>query len=158
MPGEVVIITTRSNRVPVVGTPCTRQRNATWSSAFTLLNLLPTPFREKDFPYLPLMSDNSTSGNSTEYAPFAVVNAKNRGGWIAITAVLGWGIVLICFFIRTYVRRVFLGNYGKDDAITAAATVGLIPGFHSFCTLILTLPSLQLFVKRFWCVCRFRMA
>ncbi|MCJ1382506.1 hypothetical protein MMC17_005619 [Xylographa soralifera] len=68
------------------------------------------------------MSDNSTAGNSTEYAPLAVVNATNRGGWIVITAVLGWAIVLICFVIRTYVRRVFLRNYGIDDAITATAT------------------------------------
>ncbi|MCJ1472904.1 hypothetical protein MMC13_001553 [Lambiella insularis] len=68
------------------------------------------------------MSDNLTAGNATEYAPLAVVNATNRGGWIAITAVLGWAIVLICFFIRTYVRRVFLRNYGIDDAITATAT------------------------------------
>ena len=64
------------------------------------------------------------SSNSTQDTPFAVVNADNRGGWIAITAVFGWSIILVCFFVRTYVRRVFLGRYGTDDAITAAATVG----------------------------------
>ncbi|MCJ1438360.1 hypothetical protein MMC27_007748 [Xylographa pallens] len=69
------------------------------------------------------MSDTSAVGNSTQYAPLAVVNATNRGGWIAITAVLGWAFAFICFFVRTYVRRVFLRHYGTDDAITATATV-----------------------------------
>jgi len=77
------------------------------------------------------MSYNATSGNSTEYAPFAIVDADNRGGWIAITAIFGWSVALVCFFIRTYVRRVFLGHYGTDDAITAAAT------FTALCQTIL---------------------
>ena len=58
--------------------------------------------------------------------PFAVVTDTDHSGWVIICTTLGLPILLIFSFIRYIVRRAV--DFGLDDGLIAASTVGLCRG------------------------------
>jgi hypothetical protein len=68
------------------------------------------------------MSSNSTSSNSTQGVPFAVIDANDQGGLLWITAALSFSYFMISSAIRVFISH---GSFHRDTAMLVVATVSL---------------------------------
>ena len=87
--------------------------------------------------------------------PFSIITSTDQGGKAIIATAIGLSFVLFCLLIRTYVRIVINGPWGRDDTIVVIATVSdpdlmygasqlkLTPGFLCCPICACLLPSLQ---------------
>lgn len=59
-----------------------------------------------------------------QYPPFAVVTSTDHSAWVIIAAALGASLSVLFLGIRAFIRSSSGSQYGIDDWLTAAATVG----------------------------------
>ncbi|MCJ1405364.1 hypothetical protein MMC11_008591 [Xylographa trunciseda] len=57
-----------------------------------------------------------------QYPPFAIITSTDQAGKAIIATAIGLSFVLFCLLIRTYVRTVINGPWGRDDSIVVLAT------------------------------------